>query len=670
MNKNAIKKFAIDARNKLIASVTDKAGMLGITPDNCSETITKGADFEVYKTVAGTEVTLNKKQCEQRGKLVDQIHARGFEAVVEEVAYTWFNRICAIRFMEVNDYMYPVRVRVLSSEKEGKNEPDVVTMAPDIDWNLTDKEREEIIDAKMNNRLDDLFRMLFIKQCNLLHEVLPGLFEETESWMFTMSYEQLREKLSMYTVISLMQLGARAFDEISGEVVQTSAYIFRKKYIRNYRSNYFDLTRGMSECEKETLYNHRENVYHVNYLSFKNVPNYAMAYWLSEKELCDFGNTKFSEIFTTREGMTTANNELFLKMWTEVSCENINYRAKNEEDEGDFLCTEEAVRAMFADQRDVSGDVEVLDEFGLDVLNQDTIKGYRIIFEQLHSGHPWNALENDEFLMKLRAAAKNKNGTLSPTIAGLLFFGEAYHITEVFPNYFLDYREECDDKAVRWLFRTHSNEGDWSGNIYDFFCKVRTRMDDDVAVPFANRRNGYRVDRVDVHDALEEALANALAHANYYGRRGILVVKKGKELSISNPGTIRVTKEEFYAGGNSDPRNPNILKMFGFVNVGERAGSGVDKIMTAWAEQNWKKPEFDFSERNDRVTLKLEVGQVVYIPGVADIRDTTEGDKVETITAMSKDEKVLAYIRQNGSISMKKVMEIGNKQCSFSSGND
>lgn len=182
MNKNAIKKFAIDARNKLIASVTDKAGMLGITPDNCSEAITKGADFEVYKTAAGTEVTLNKKQCEQRKKLVDQIHARGFEAVVEEVAYTWFNRICAIRFMEVNDYMYPVRVRVLSSEKEGKNEPDVVTMAPDIDWDFTDKEREEIIDAKMNNRLDDLFRMLFIKQCNMLHEVLPGLFEETEDY--------------------------------------------------------------------------------------------------------------------------------------------------------------------------------------------------------------------------------------------------------------------------------------------------------------------------------------------------------------------------------------------------------------------------------------------------------------------------------------------------------
>ena len=182
MNKNAIKKFAIDARNKLIASVTDKAGMLGITKDACSEPITKGADFEVYKTTAGTEVTLNKKQCEHRRKLVEQIKARGFDAVIEEVAYTWFNRICAIRFMEVNDYMYPARVRVLSSEKAGKNEPDILTQAPDIDWNFTDEEREYIIDAKMNNKLDDLFRMLFIKQCNLLHEVLPGLFEETEDY--------------------------------------------------------------------------------------------------------------------------------------------------------------------------------------------------------------------------------------------------------------------------------------------------------------------------------------------------------------------------------------------------------------------------------------------------------------------------------------------------------
>lgn len=193
MNKNAIKKFAIEARKKLIASVTDKAGMLGITEKSCSEPITKGSDFEVYQTVAGTEVTLNRRQCEQRRRLVSQIESRGFEAVVEEVAYTWFNRICAIRFMEVNDYL-PNRVRVLSSEKEGKMEPDLVTQAPDVDLDLTAQEKEEIINWKMSGTSEDTDKMyckLFLKQCHQLHDILPGLFEADSDYMellFGISY--------------------------------------------------------------------------------------------------------------------------------------------------------------------------------------------------------------------------------------------------------------------------------------------------------------------------------------------------------------------------------------------------------------------------------------------------------------------------------------------------
>uniref|UniRef100_UPI0035208BA5 BREX-1 system adenine-specific DNA-methyltransferase PglX n=1 Tax=Blautia faecicola TaxID=2509240 RepID=UPI0035208BA5 len=193
MNKNAIKKFAIEARTKLIASVTDKAGMLGITEKSCSEPITKGADFEVYQTTAGTEVTLNKRQCEQRKRLVSQIESRGFEAVVEEVAYTWFNRICAIRFMEVNDYL-PNRVRVLSSEKEGKMEPDLVTQAPDVDLDLTAQEKEDIINWKLSGTSEDtdkLYCKLFLKQCHRLHDILPGLFEADSDYMellFGISY--------------------------------------------------------------------------------------------------------------------------------------------------------------------------------------------------------------------------------------------------------------------------------------------------------------------------------------------------------------------------------------------------------------------------------------------------------------------------------------------------
>ncbi|MGI6501669.1 MAG: BREX-1 system adenine-specific DNA-methyltransferase PglX [Anaerostipes sp.] len=193
MNKTAIKNFAIDARKKLIASVSDRAGMIGITPEGCSEAVSKGADFEVYETSAGTEITLNKNQCNQRRKLVAEIESRGFEAVVEEVAYTWFNRICAIRFMEVNDYL-PTRVRVLSSEKVGKSEPDLITIAPDIEFEFTEKEKEEIIELKMkgtSQASDKLFKKLFIKQCNELHEILPELFEKTEDYtemLLSLSY--------------------------------------------------------------------------------------------------------------------------------------------------------------------------------------------------------------------------------------------------------------------------------------------------------------------------------------------------------------------------------------------------------------------------------------------------------------------------------------------------
>lgn len=114
----------------------------------------------------------------------------------------------------------------------------------------------------------------------------------------------------------------------------------------------------------------------------------------------------------------------------------------------------------------------------MDALNVDTIKGYRIRFKGLHENHPWNKLQTDEFLMKLKAVGKNKEGNLSPTVAGLLMFGEAEYIQDVFSNYFLDYREETENEKVRWLYRTTSDDGDWSGNYMIFIIKVINRIDE------------------------------------------------------------------------------------------------------------------------------------------------------------------------------------------------
>lgn len=190
MNKTAIKNFAVWARNKLIADITYKAGLIGVSEKGIAQPLPQSSKdlqfFDIgtkdYAQVAGADI-------EQRNALVRAIqekertsdHKTAFKAVIEEVAYTWFNRLIAIRFMEVNEYL-PSRIRVLSSENPAKNEPDFVTTPFDTDMEFTMAEQDKIMQLKDENKLDELFRMLFIKQCNKLHEILPELFEETNNY--------------------------------------------------------------------------------------------------------------------------------------------------------------------------------------------------------------------------------------------------------------------------------------------------------------------------------------------------------------------------------------------------------------------------------------------------------------------------------------------------------
>ena len=181
MDKNAIKSFAIDSRRKLMDDVAYRMSLVGITSEGISRPISVADGFETYN-LGGTTNKIFGSDVKRRESLVRQVRNKGFENVVEEVAYTWFNRIIAIRFMEVNDYL-PTRTRVLSSETPGKIEPDIITEALDIDLNYTEDDLKEIDKLLDENKLDDLFRFLFIKQCNELNEILPCLFEKTDDYM-------------------------------------------------------------------------------------------------------------------------------------------------------------------------------------------------------------------------------------------------------------------------------------------------------------------------------------------------------------------------------------------------------------------------------------------------------------------------------------------------------
>lgn len=190
MNKTAIKNFAVWARRKLIGEITYKAGLIGINEKGIAAPLPiSSGNLQFFDIGTGEPIELSGIEIQQRDALIRRIHekektsdyATAFRLVIEEVAYTWFNRLVAIRFMEVNDYL-PSRVRVLSSETEGKAEPDMVTRPFETDMQFTPHEREQIICWKDENKLDELFRMLFIKQCNKLNEVLPELFEKTDDY--------------------------------------------------------------------------------------------------------------------------------------------------------------------------------------------------------------------------------------------------------------------------------------------------------------------------------------------------------------------------------------------------------------------------------------------------------------------------------------------------------
>lgn len=291
--------------------------------------------------------------------------------------------------------------------------------------------------------------------------------------------------------------------------------------------------------------------------------------------------------------------------------------------EGDYHCSRDEVRAMMRDQAEVTQDARVMEKMTMDVFAPDTIQRYRRQMETLRPGHVWSDLENREFLHRIGAMARDEQGVLRPTAAGLLMFGYEYEIVREFPYYFLDYQEHNgpEDAQNRWSDRLVSNFGDWSGNLYDFFFQVYARLVRDLKVPF--QLSGIdRIDDTPLHQAIREALANALIHADYYDRRGLVVQKWPNRIKIANPGSFRINLQEAFSGGVSDPRNANLIKMFHLINIGERAGSGLPRICAVWQKQGWQDPEIVENFGPDRTTLSLPVSTEKATIKTGDIQKT------------------------------------------------
>lgn len=173
LNKSALKKFATEARKELLERVELQARKIGITADSIQKTTVESSDA-VF--IDGKQLSDIERR--QRNKLIKRIEEIGFNRVIDETAYTWFNRFIALRFMEVNDYL-PTKVRVLSSYNSDSAEPDMMKEALTLDLEL---DKEYVYELKMANKTDELFKYLIKVHCNDLNHYMPFMFETIEDY--------------------------------------------------------------------------------------------------------------------------------------------------------------------------------------------------------------------------------------------------------------------------------------------------------------------------------------------------------------------------------------------------------------------------------------------------------------------------------------------------------
>ncbi|RXM79537.1 BREX-1 system adenine-specific DNA-methyltransferase PglX [Clostridium tetani] len=193
MDKNKIKVFAVWARRKLISAVSERANRIGVTENKIQDAIAVQGGFKLEGNDEIFKLSKNDREA-----LVSQIREKGFEQVMEEVAYTWFNRFMALRYMEVNEYL-PSGIRVLSSEVEGKVEPDVLTRVSEVidELYLNSEYIYNLLDSGKTEDREEAYKNILVRQCNELGKIIPEMFEKISDYTELLLPDNLLEEGSV-----------------------------------------------------------------------------------------------------------------------------------------------------------------------------------------------------------------------------------------------------------------------------------------------------------------------------------------------------------------------------------------------------------------------------------------------------------------------------------------
>lgn len=315
--------------------------------------------------------------------------------------------------------------------------------------------------------------------------------------------------------------------------------------------------------------------------------------------------------------------------------------------EGDYRCTVDEVNSMIRDASEEGNDGTIIEDYTINDLDKDTIKKYRNRFSSRTPDHPWNALSTEEFLEMIGGINEDRRKNIRGiTVAGMLMFGKGVHIRNLFDKIGFDYREEIDlDINQRWSDRV-TIDGTWENNLYNFYFVVISKLINNIKVPFTIQ-DLERKDDTLVHQAIREAFVNQIIHADFNIQGTLKIIKTKDSLEFTNPGSLKIDLESIFKGGNSKSRNPRLQKMFTFIGLGEGAGSGFPKILSAWSEQNWRVPELKEDNSLKQVSLRLWMVSMLPEDCLEELSNVFEG----TFDSFNKDEVlILATALLEGSV--------------------
>ena len=321
--------------------------------------------------------------------------------------------------------------------------------------------------------------------------------------------------------------------------------------------------------------------------------------------------------------------------------------------EGDYHCDEEAVDSMIRDKCRETADHCIVESLTVADLNQDTLRRYRNRLQFRREGSVWNEGDHEEFLVMAGAARRDEHGVVHPTRAALLMFGNFGQIVGVFPHYFVDYYEKLDDNP-RYSDRICPFTVGFSGNLFDFYTMVSTQLTADVKTPFALDDEMYRIDDTPVHRAIRECLANTLIHADFAGRRGIVIEKRFRHVVFANPGTFRIPISTAISGGTSNARNDVLFNLFALVEIGEKLGTGLVQLFALWKEHQWPAPQFQEQWNPERTILTLDYNDPV--DGQYSFQNSSDMfvmDKTQTMYCGEESKKSGEKIQKSGEESKK-----------------